>query len=55
MTTPQSVPTAIRTGAVLALCAVLFGFVLGGLFGFNEDAIKGRLAASGDAVVATVY
>ncbi len=51
----ESVPAAMRVGAVLALSAVLFGFVLGGVFGFNEAAIKDRLAASGDAVVATVY
>lgn len=49
------IPAQLRTGAVLALTAILFGFVLGGLFGFNEDAVKGRLEASGAAVVATVY
>jgi len=52
---PTPIPTAIRAGAVLALIAVLFGFVLGGLFGLNEDAVKGRLEASGSAVIATVY
>lgn len=53
--TPAFVPSQIRAGAILALCAILFGFILGGLFGFKEDAIKGRLEASGSAVVATVY
>lgn len=49
------VPFQIRTGAALALSAILFGFILGGIFGFNEDAVKGRLEASGAAAVATVY
>ncbi len=52
--TALPIPHLLRTGAVLALTAILFGFVLGGLFGFNEDAVKGRLEASGAAVVATV-
>ena len=51
----STIPAAMRVGAVLALCSILFGFVLGGVFGFNEAAIKDRLAASGDAVVATAY
>lgn len=53
--TPASIPPQIRAGAALALSAILFGFILGGLFGLNEDAVKGRLEASGTAVVATVY
>lgn len=50
-----AVPTTTRVGAVLALCAILFGFILGGVFGFNEAAIKGRLDARADAVMTTVY
>ena len=53
--TTAPIPSPIRTGAALALSAILFGFILGGIFGFNEDAVKGRLEASGAAVVATVY
>ncbi len=53
--TSAPLPPQIRTGAALALSAILFGFVLGGIFGFNEDAVKGRLEASGAAVIATVY
>lgn len=53
--TSSPLPHQIRAGAALALSAILFGFVLGGIFGFNEDAVKGRLEASGTAVVATVY
>ena len=49
------IPTPIRAGAILALSAILYGFILGGIFGFNEDAVKGRLEASGSAAVATVY
>lgn len=55
MTDLPAVPTAARVGAVLALCAILFGFTLGGVFGFNEAAIKGRLDARADAVMTTVY
>lgn len=51
----RPIPTPVRAGAALALSAVLFGFVLGGIFGFKEDAVKGRLEASGTAMVATVY
>lgn len=51
----RPIPTPIRAGAVLALCSVLYGFILGGIFGFREDAVKGRLEASGAAVVATAY
>lgn len=42
-------------GFVLALCALLFGFGLGGAFGAAEDNIKGVLEADAAAVVATVY
>ena len=49
------IPTQIRAAAVMALTAVFFGFALGGLFGLNEDAIKGRLEASAQAVMGTAY
>jgi hypothetical protein len=42
-------------GLALAVCTVLFGFGMGGIFGLNEDIIKDRLAASAAAVTATVY
>ena len=46
---------AALPGMALALLAVLFGFAMGGVFGLNEDIIKGRLAASAAAVTTTVY
>jgi hypothetical protein len=46
-------PVAI--GLVLALLSVLFGFIIGGAFGANEDAIKGTLESSGTAVLDSVY
>lgn len=46
---------AALPGLVLAVCTVLFGFAMGGIFGLNEDLIKGRFAASAAAVTATVY
>ena len=46
---------AALPGLVLAVTTVLFGFVLGGLFGLNEDLIKDRLAGSAAAVTTTVY
>lgn len=49
------VPKTVAAGAALALCAVLFGFVLGGVFGGAEDAVKKRLDASGSAALETVY
>ena len=51
-------PHALRAalpGLALALCTVLFGFAMGGLFGLNEDVIKDRLTNSAAAVTATVY
>jgi hypothetical protein len=49
------IPTPIRVGAALALSAILFGFTLGGFFGFNEAGVKARLQASADAVQTAVY
>lgn len=46
---------AALPGLVLAVCTVLFGFAMGGIFGLNEDLIKDRFAASAAAVTATVY
>jgi hypothetical protein len=46
---------AALPGLAVAVFAVLFGFAMGGLFGLNEEIIKGRLAASASAVTATVY
>jgi hypothetical protein len=46
---------AALPGLTLALLAVLFGFLMGGVFGLNEDLIKGRLSASAAAVTTTVY
>ena len=51
-------PHALRAalpGLALALCTVLFGFAMGGLFGLNEDVIKDRLANSAASVTPTVY
>ena len=52
----QAMPLrAALPGLALAVCTVLFGFGMGGIFGLNEDIIKDRLAASAAAVTATVY
>ena len=50
-----TVPRPMAFGALLALISVLFGFVLGGGFGYAEDAFKDRLAASGAAALQTAY
>lgn len=46
---------AARLGALIAVLTVLFGFGLGGVFGFKEAIIKSALAARATAVTATVY
>ena len=51
---PESLQAALP-GLAVAVFAVLFGFAMGGLFGLNEEIIKGRLAASASTVTATVY
>jgi hypothetical protein len=51
---PDSLQAALP-GLAVAVLTVLFGFAMGGLFGLNEEIIKGRLAASASAVTATVY
>lgn len=45
----------LAAGAALSLFAMLLGFGLGGVFGANEGAVKGRLSASADAVMADKY
>lgn len=46
---------AALPGLLLAIATLLFGYALGVVFGLNEELIKARLAASADAVSATVY
>jgi hypothetical protein len=46
---------AALPGMAFAVLAVLFGFLMGGIFGLNEDVIKDRLSASAAAVTPTVY
>ncbi|MDX9715731.1 MAG: hypothetical protein RBT37_09965 [Dissulfurispiraceae bacterium] len=50
-----AVPKSVVAGAVFALLAVMFGFVLGGLFGTMEHKLKDSLSDSGRAVLETVY
>ncbi len=45
----------VRWGVALALLTILFGFVLGGLFGAFEDVLKGGLKESALAVRDTAY
>jgi 20S proteasome alpha/beta subunit len=45
----------VLAGLLLGVLTLLFGFFMGGVFGLNEDAIKGRLSASATAVQGTVY
>jgi hypothetical protein len=42
-------------GLLLGVLTLLYGFGMGVFFGVNEDAIKGRLKASAEAVKATAY
>jgi hypothetical protein len=55
MNRPEAVPRPVALGAVFALLSVLSGFVIGGVFGAKEEALKGRLESSGQAVLETVY
>ncbi len=55
MTEPAHDLRPLAPGIILALLAILFGFVLGGAFGAAEDSIKGRLRASADAVFESAY
>ncbi len=45
----------VRIGVLLSLVTLLFGFVLGGLFGAIESKIKGHLKEEAQAVFDTVY
>lgn len=45
----------VRAGLFLGVLTLLFGFLMGVVFGLNEDLIKRRLTASAAAVEATVY
>ncbi len=41
---------AVAPGIVLALLAILFGFMLGGSFGAAEASVRGRVRASAGGV-----
>ncbi len=45
----------LAPGIILALLSIAFGFLLGGAFGAAEDAIKGNLRSSAEAVFESVY
>lgn len=45
----------VRIGVILSLLTLLFGFILGGLFGAIESKIKGHLKEEAQAVFDTVY
>jgi len=45
----------VRIGILLSILTLLFGFVLGGLFGAIESKIKGHLKAEAQIVFDTVY
>lgn len=51
----NSVPKSVIVGVIFALLAVMFSFVMGGMFGAAEDKLKGTLNDSGKAVLETVY
>ncbi len=56
MENPASInirPFAI--GIILALCAILFGFGLGAVFGAAESTVKESLSNSAEQVIDTVY
>ncbi len=45
----------LRAGILLALCSILLGFGLGGVFGVAEDSITARLDKTGTRVLEEVY
>ncbi len=45
----------VKIGVILSLLTLLFGFILGGLFGAIESKIKGHLNEEAQAVFDTVY
>lgn len=55
MNDPRPLPKPVALGATCALLSVIFGFMLGGAFGGAEDKVKGKLEASGQAALETVY
>jgi hypothetical protein len=44
-----------KVGVLFAFTAVLFGFILGAVFGIAEDSIKNHLLESSEKVLASVY
>ncbi|MFN7140778.1 MAG: hypothetical protein ACK4UN_15685 [Limisphaerales bacterium] len=46
---------SMSIGIIFSLLTLLFGLILGLVFGAGEDMIKGRLKDSANAVAATVY
>lgn len=44
-----------KTGILLSLLTLAFGFGLGAAFGAGEDSLKGGLKSSGEAVLDSVY
>ena len=51
----SGVPRAMIVGLCLAMLGILFGFVLGGVFGAAEDSLKGYLQAQGEAALTSAY
>jgi hypothetical protein len=49
------VPRAMIVGLCLAMLGILFGFVLGGVFGAAEDSLKEYLQAQGEAALTSAY
>ncbi len=54
-TNPSTQLRPLAPGLILAILAILFGFLLGGSFGMAESFIKNRLKSSADAVLETAY
>lgn len=52
---PDSALRPVLPGLFLAALTLLFGFGMGIVFGYNEDAIKGRISASAAAAPAATY
>lgn len=45
----------VKFGIVLAIFTILYGFILGGAFGANEEGLQGFLKDKGQTVFTTVY
>lgn len=52
---PASDLRALRWGITFSLLTILFGFGMGGAFGFVEDSMKGALRANAEAVKDIAY